>query len=128
MRRAGGSDPALGGVAGVLILAERAGTLDGRAGGDDALGQAGDGRAGLERRAGRILAQQRTVEQRLVVRLGDGFIILLTLKERLQIIRRVVGDGQRLAGGDVDRDERAAADGVAVFRRLRLHVLDALGQ
>ena len=125
---AGGGDPALGRVAGVLILAERAGALDARAGGDDALGQAGDGRAGLKRRAGRILTQQRAVEQRLVVRLGDGLVILLALEERLQVERRVVGDGQRLAGGDVDRDERAAADGVAGFRRLRLHVLDALGQ
>ena len=116
VRRAGRGDPALGGVAGVLILAERAGALDARAGGDDTLGQAGDGRAGLERRAGRILAEQRTVEQRLVLGVLDGVVALLTLKERLQVERRIVGDGQRLAGGDIDRHERAAADGIAGFR------------
>jgi len=116
VRRAGGGDPALGRVAGVLILAERAGALDGRAGGDDALGQAGNGRAGFERRARRILAEQRAVEQRLVVRFGDGLVVFLALEERLQVEGRVVCDGQRLTGGDVDRHERAAADGVAVFR------------
>ena len=65
----------------------------------------------LDRRARRVRAAQRAIEQRLVGRLVERFPVrgIDAVDEQVGVVARLAHEREDVAGGGLDRDQRAAA-------------------
>ena len=85
-----------------------------------ARGERGEREEGFDRRARRVSAAQRPVQQRLVGRIVERVPArrIDPLDEKIRVEPGLGYEGQHLAVGRIDRDERAAAIAERGFDRL----------